>query len=164
MTGAPPPPPEAALLRILERGGFSDNLIDRILFAETAPHLTKPGEREFLGLLRRCLEKAGVQAYGLDDFPSFELSAYERRKLQAKFVAMNVLKVGTRRRGGEGEGGGVSVVCRACERAPRGWLGGAAGPAGPGAARRGRGGGRPARVTRAGRGAGAGWTPPSRCC
>jgi hypothetical protein len=93
MKGAASMAPEQVLLRMLERGGFQDNLIDRILFAETAPHLTKPGEREFLGLLRRTLEKAAVKGYGLDDFPSFELSTYERTKLQGKFVAMNVLKV-----------------------------------------------------------------------
>ncbi|GBF97036.1 hypothetical protein Rsub_09509 [Raphidocelis subcapitata] len=90
---APPAEPEQALLRIMERGGYGDKMIERLLFGETAPHLTKPGEREFLAILRRVLERNGAQSYGFDDFPSFELSAYERRKLQGKFLAMNVLKV-----------------------------------------------------------------------
>jgi len=94
MTGSIGEPLEQSLVTFLEQHGYHDTTINRILYAETAPHLTKPGEKEFYEKLKLVLgEDPTVEFFGLDDYPSFSLSAADKRNMRIKFAAMNVFRV-----------------------------------------------------------------------
>jgi hypothetical protein len=106
---------EVQLANFLDRQGFCDTFITRILYAETAPHLTKPGEKEFYDKLKEVLaEDPAVQFCGLDDYPSFPLSAADKRAMRIKFVMMNIFRVSRGVKGGEGGGFGGAR----CQRQP----------------------------------------------
>ena len=86
---------DQTFLNVLEKKGYSDALCDKIIFHDAVPQDTKPGEKEFLNLLRQVLVQDGdVEDYDLGDMniPRHKLPSSLRRQMVTGFIKLNVIK------------------------------------------------------------------------